>query len=166
MFSTCPICNYSTDPSINACGSLLIVTQICNGCNCRRKWESQPKINGTPAGNLLLSAAILFAGALPTKTLRVLEFLNCAAISKTTYFCHQKLFLLPTILKVWSEHQLNMVSVLQAFGEPLMLGGDGRSDSPGHSAKYGSYTFMDLIHNVILDVELVQVHNSLNPCIS
>ena len=38
-----------------------------------------------------------------------------------------------------------------------MLGGDGRSDSPGHSAKYGSYTFMDLEHNVILDVELVQV---------
>ena len=52
---------------------------------------------------------------------------------------------------------MNMIKVLQAFGKPLSLGGDGRSDSPGHSAKYGSYTLMDLEHNVVLDVELVQV---------
>ncbi len=49
--------------------------------------------------------------------------------------------------------------MLQAFGEPLSLGGDGRSDSPGHSAKYGSYTLTDLEHNAVLDVELVQVCN-------
>lgn len=51
-----------------------------------------------------------------------------------------------------------MISVLQAFNEPLFLGGDGRNDSPGHSAKYGSYSFMDMVHNVILDMEIVQVH--------
>ena len=37
------------------------------------------------------------------------------------------------------------------------LGGDGRSDSPGHSAKFGSYALMDMEHNTILDVKLVQV---------
>ncbi len=47
---------------------------------------------------------------------------------------------------------MNLVRVLQAFDEPLSLGGDGRSDSPGHCAKYGAYTLMDLEHNVILDV--------------
>ena len=52
---------------------------------------------------------------------------------------------------------MNLVRLLQAFDEPLSLGGDGRSDSPGHSAKFGSYTLMDLEHNTILDVELVQV---------
>ena len=59
--------------------------------------------------------------------------------------------------------------MLQAFDEPLSLGGDGRSDSPGHSAKFGSYSLMDLENNVVLDVELVQgcaagivyVHSSL-----
>ena len=50
-----------------------------------------------------------------------------------------------------------MIGVLQAFDEPLSLGGDGRCDSPGHSAKYGAYTFMDLEHNVVLDVQLEQV---------
>ena len=34
------------------------------------------------------------------------------------------------------------------FDEPLPLGGDGRSDSPGHSAKYGAHTLMDLHHNI------------------
>jgi solute carrier family 8 (sodium/calcium exchanger) len=58
---------------------------------------------------------------------------------------------------MWKEQQSDMISVLQAFDEPLQLGGDGRSDSPGHSAKFGSYTLMDLGHNVVLDIELVQV---------
>lgn len=74
-----------------------------------------------------------------------------------TYFEHQKLYLHRAISDVWSQQQKAMIEVLQAFDEPLSLGGDGRSDSPGHSAKYGAYSFMDLKHNVILDVELVQV---------
>ncbi len=60
------------------------------------------------------------------------------------------------ILSVWSEQQMNLVRVLQVFDEPLSLGSDGRSDSPGHSAKYGAYILMDLENNTILDVELVQ----------
>ena len=52
---------------------------------------------------------------------------------------------------------MTMVKNLHEFDEPLSLGGDGRSDSPGHSAKYGAYTLMDLHHNMVLDVELVQV---------
>ena len=62
------------------------------------------------------------------------------------------------------KQQSDMISLLQAYGKPLSLGGDGRSDSPGHSAKYGSYTLMDLEHNAILDVELVQVCKQANTC--
>ena len=39
----------------------------------------------------------------------------------------------------------------------LILGGDGRNDSPGHSAKYGSYTLMESRINKVIHVELVQV---------
>ncbi len=48
------------------------------------------------------------------------------------------------------------MEVLRAFGEPLTIGGDGRRDSPDHSAKYSSYN-LELRHNVVLDIELVQV---------
>ena len=39
----------------------------------------------------------------------------------------------------------------------LILGGDGRSDNPGHSAKYGSYSMLKLNINKIVDIKLVQV---------
>ncbi|XP_019616705.1 PREDICTED: uncharacterized protein LOC109464213 [Branchiostoma belcheri] len=45
--------------------------------------------------------------------------------------------------------------LLQA-AQPLILAGEGRADSPGHSAKYGSYTMMDLRTNRILASQLVQ----------
>ena len=38
-----------------------------------------------------------------------------------------------------------------------MIGGDGRADSPGYSAKFGSYTVMELKRDVVIDVQLVQV---------
>lgn len=157
LFSTCPICNQLSDIKTHTVGTLLCVIQLCGHCEYSRKWESQPIIRNVPAGNLLLSAAILFAGAQPTKILCVLDFLTCASITSGTFYNHQKWYLQPTVLNVWSQQQMNVVQVLQAFGEPLSLGGDGRSDSPGHSAKFGSYTLMDLEHNTILDVELVQV---------
>ncbi len=64
---------------------------------------------------------------------------------------HQKSYLHVAISNVWSRLQT------QAFDEPLTIGGDGRCDSPGHSAKYGSYNLMELRHNMVLDIELVQV---------
>ncbi|KAJ4937706.1 hypothetical protein JOQ06_002338 [Pogonophryne albipinna] len=44
----------------------------------------------------------------------------------------------------------------QAEGRDLVLGGDGRADSPGHCAKFGSYTMLELHANVVVDVQLVQ----------
>ena len=39
----------------------------------------------------------------------------------------------------------------------VILGGDMRADSPGHNAKYGSYTVMDIETGNVIDVQLVQV---------
>lgn len=44
-----------------------------------------------------------------------------------------------------------------AVGRHLTIGGDGRADSPGHSAKYGTYTMLDVHQNKVLHVETVQV---------
>ena len=157
LFSVCPACDTPTLPTVLIIGTFVQIDQLCDHCQYHRKWNSQPYIGNIPAGNILLSGAVLFAGALPTKTLRVLNFFNCASISLSTFYKHQKLYLHPVISSIWRRQQTNLIGVLQAFDEPLTLGGDARMDSPGYSAKYGSYTFMDLKHNVILDIELVQV---------
>ncbi|XP_014678322.1 PREDICTED: uncharacterized protein LOC106818115 [Priapulus caudatus] len=44
----------------------------------------------------------------------------------------------------------------------LMLGGDGRCDSPGHSAKYCTYSLMDLNTKFLIDFSLVQVTQAGN----
>ena len=42
-------------------------------------------------------------------------------------------------------------------GKPLQLSGDGRCDSPGHNAKYCTYSLTDSVTDLILDYNLVQV---------
>ena len=91
-----------------------------------------------PAGNLLTSAAILYAGALPVKTLCVFSTLNCATISYSTFFRHQSTScLIPTVSRVYQRHQKSLLTSLKDK-RGLVVAGDGRADSPGHSAKYGT----------------------------
>ena len=51
-------------------GSALHIARNCTNCDETFQWCSQPYINSTPAGNLLLSAAVLFTGNTASKTLR------------------------------------------------------------------------------------------------
>ena len=60
-------------------------------------------------------------------------------------------------ITVWKQSQEQLITSLKEKGIPLMLAGDGRSDSPGHSAKYGSYSILELTCNKIIDFKLVQV---------
>ena len=41
----------------------------------------------------------------------------------------------------------------------LVLGTDKRADSPGHSAKYGSYSVLEERINKVIDIQLVQVQH-------
>lgn len=137
------------------------VRQQCSSCESMYTWDSQPYIKSTPTGNILLSAAILYSGAQPAKMLRVLKILGCVSISSRTYFKHQRCYLQPSISLVWNKHQEEIMKQLKREKRGLVLGGDGRADSPGHSAKFGSYTLMDLRKRVVIDVQLVQVSGSI-----
>lgn len=137
-------------------GTFIRLQQKCCECNHVQEWDSQPFLKSTPAGNILLSASILFSGAQPTQALRIMKFLGCASISLRTFLNHQKSYLQPTIASVWKNHQLKLLEQLKGEKRALILGGDGRADSPGHSAKYGSYTVMELRNIAVIDVQLVQ----------
>lgn len=60
-----------------------------------------------------------------------------------------------SISKVWKEEQTALLTAMR--GSQLHLAGDGRADSPGYSAKYGTYTLLDTHINKILHFEVVQV---------
>ena len=110
-----------------------------------------------PAGNISLSAAILYAGALPTKALRIFHFMKCCSISTQTFFRHQREYLWPAISTVWNSEQQALLTMLREENTNLNLSGDGRADSTGHSAKYGSYTAIEMSCNKVVHFELVQV---------
>ena len=158
LFSICVMCR-STYTSIEkfTIGSFLRIKQICSNCNNNYVWESQPYVGKIPAGNILISAAILYTGSLPAKALRVFSSLNCATITRKTFFRHQKVFLQPAINFIWEGEQKALIDRLVINKQALVLGGDGRADSPGHSAKYGSYSVIDLKQNRVVDLKLVQV---------
>jgi solute carrier family 8 (sodium/calcium exchanger) len=138
-------------------GTFLRIKQICNVCEAINDWDSQPYYKNTPAGNILLSASILFTGLLPEKALRFLNSFCCATITSRAFFQHQKQFLVPAVLTEWDLFQQAIFAQCAAEELKLVIGGDGRADSPGHCAKFGSYTIMELHHKVILDIQLVQV---------
>ncbi|KAF3847117.1 hypothetical protein F7725_020145 [Dissostichus mawsoni] len=68
---SCPSCGSKQIVSRrHEIGTLLIVTIICQDCGRRSPWHSQPYLGSFAAGNIMLSASILFAGATATKVLR------------------------------------------------------------------------------------------------
>ncbi|ELT92690.1 hypothetical protein CAPTEDRAFT_143227, partial [Capitella teleta] len=110
----------------------------CKDCGASSSWASQPLSGRTAAGNILLSASILFA-----KIFRVLRHLGVQCPNNRIYRRHQKDVLLPAINKAWSFQQAAMFGDIRASGSDLVLGEDGREDKPRHSAKYGSYSLME-----------------------
>ena len=95
---------------------------------------------GIPSGNLLLSASILISGCLTKQTLRLLESMNCQSITSRTFTNHQQWFLYPAIENIWSQKRTQILEEKKKSNLSLVIGGDGRADSLGHLAKYGSYT--------------------------
>ena len=166
LFSYCSQCKLPAHITKFVSGTFVRIKQVCHFCETENTWNSQPFINNIPAGNILLSASILFSGSLPEKALRIFKFLGCASISRRTFFNHQDKFLLPAIHNIWERYQQAFIVILKAENSPLTLGGDGRADSPGHCAKFGAYSVMELKHKMVLDIQLVQVECNTSECIS
>ena len=80
---------------------------------------------------------------------------NLAVFSERYFYRLQKEYLYPVVHTNYVRQQEAVIEYLR--GNQLHLSGDGRFDSPGYSAKYGTYTLMDSATNVILDYSLVQV---------
>ena len=95
-----------------------------------------------------------------------MSFLSCACISESTFYRHQRHYLQPAIRKLWHDEQIQLLQAAGRTNKPLCLEGDGRSDSPGLSAKYGSYSVVDLQTSKTLDVQLIQVCSWSDLCMS
>ena len=94
-----------------------------------QSWQSQPYIRGTPEGNLLLAASILLSGSTYKHVNGMAKLLRLSFIGKSAFYTLQE----------------------------NVLCGDGRCDSTGHSAKYGTYTLLNEKTGKIPAFSVVQV---------
>uniref|UniRef100_A0A1X7VAJ4 THAP-type domain-containing protein n=2 Tax=Amphimedon queenslandica TaxID=400682 RepID=A0A1X7VAJ4_AMPQE len=125
LFEFCHHCHFPcTNTRKYICGTFICITQNCNICEAVNTWESQPLMKGIPAGNILLSASILFSGSLPEQALRMLNHFCCSTITPRTFFLHQDSYLLPAILRVWDQYQQAFVSQFSSENTALVFGGE------------------------------------------
>lgn len=82
-------------------------------------------------------------------TLGLLEFIY------SYYLLQSKLF--PTIQIYWKRYQAKMLATVKNLGEGIVIAGDGRHDSMGHTAKFGAYTIFCCTIPMILHFNLIQV---------
>ncbi|XP_072022164.1 uncharacterized protein [Amphiura filiformis] len=139
-------------------GSALSLKLSClNGHNF--SWLSQPLLGSgreaVPAGNIMIPAAILFSGNNFGKVCHFANVLNWQFLSKTTYNTHQADYLFPCIHDTWANEQEKLWDAIREKGG-LKSCGDARCDSPGHNAKYSTYSVMDMDTDLIVDMEVVQ----------
>ncbi|XP_056612376.1 uncharacterized protein LOC130428401 [Triplophysa dalaica] len=163
LFDTCPVCSRRCDVRARRNGTFVAVDQLCPHCQYFRQWKSQPVVGSTPLGNLQLSAAVYFTGGSFFQLEKIFNTMHVKSITRRTFRKHASMYLEPAIIYTWKKEQEELLQQL-SLGDKVIVGGDMRADSPGHSAKYGTYTVMDLKSNIILDIQLVRRNEVAGNC--
>ena len=78
-----------------------------------------------PAGNLMVSAAILFSGETYSKISHFAEILKLQFLSESAYYRIQDEYVFPVTNDIWKKHQKE---ILKSVSGPLSIIGDGRCD--------------------------------------
>ena len=95
-------------------------------------------VNNTGAGNILLSGAILYTGNTFKRISEMFDSINIPHFSRTLFYSIQKTLLFPTLNSFYKRYRSKIINIYTTREENNFIG-DGRSDSSGYSAKYGTY---------------------------
>ena len=99
-------------------------------------------------------AAACFTKLYVRKLMLLLLFIDSIFFHLQSFF-QSKLF--PTISLYWEKYQAKLLEKVKAIQGGIVLAGDGRRDSMGHSAKFGAYTMFCCTLPMIIHFALIQV---------
>jgi len=141
-------------------GSLIIVNTVCSNGHTFI-WKSQPSIKRQFCGNIRLSAAVLFSANTFAKIAEYFRLADIQWIGKTRFYSFQKKYLAGVGNEAYTKEKAILLNMLNQKG-PCRLCGDGRCDSPGHNAKYMTYSLLDQETNNIISMSVTQVTEAGN----
>ena len=141
-------------------GSALFIELLCSKDHYI-VWRSQPVIRGFNHGNIKMAASVLFSGNTFMNLWKYFQTVGLAWISKSSYYQLQKKYFLGVANEAWDREHTASVSELKKQNGSF-FSGDGRCDSPGHNAKYLTYSFLDQQTNKIVEISLTQVTEAGN----
>ncbi|XP_069819451.1 uncharacterized protein [Dendropsophus ebraccatus] len=132
-------------------GSFISISAECADRHYNLVWESQPKIDGKPLGNIILASAILASGNSFLKMKQFFHLANIMAVSENAYSRYQRDYIFPTITHSWKNNQMEHIENLQEA--PVCIIGDGQWDSSG-DAKFCLYSMMDNLSKKVISFDI------------
>ena len=135
-------------------GSALVVELICKDGHISLL-RLQPRTSNFYEGNIVLAASILFSANTFSKIKKYFELACIPFILHTSYYNLQKDYLFGVANEAWVREGKEVVSKISQ-PHPCVFSGDGRYDSPGHNAKYLTYTFLEHSINKIVAMSVTQ----------
>ena len=110
------------------------------------------------AGNLTLASSLLFSGNSFRKVGMMFKFCNIQFFSQTLFYQYQSLYIAPAVNDFLEQQKMRLWE--ERAGKDVLLSGDGRNDSPGHSAQYCTYSLADMNDHAILQMNIVDVREA------
>ncbi|XP_068735198.1 uncharacterized protein [Montipora capricornis] len=143
---------------VKTIGSRVEIIRKCKNGHCQ-KWVSSEVLgvkNNVEffLNDSLFAAAIIISGNNYSKFTLLCKALGLSIISRNTFTRFQKHCAAPVVKEIWDEMNSLITGILQQYDD-LCLCGDGRNDSPGHSARYCVYTLMEHASKVVVDMAVV-----------
>lgn len=137
LMRRCPTCGQISRIShVSTKGSMLKVEISCDIHTTY--WASQESKESISVGNMQMSAGILLSGLTFESIKRFMQISGIQFLGRSAFFDLQRRFLFPAINSVYIKQRNEILN--ETKDKCLDIIGDGRFDSPGSSAKYGTRT--------------------------
>lgn len=152
------ICKKKLDYSCETKGSVVKLRWTCHNSHLGM-WTSSEIISeshSTPIylNDILITACVFISGNNYTRFAQTCQFLKVAVPDRSVFYRNQRLFITPAVLTMWHDMRSTVIDVLSPY-EHILLGGDGRNDSPGFSARFCAYVAMELLTSIVVDLEII-----------